>query len=188
MFWPELTGVCACWGGITLVAPYFFSVRYHCRSCCSPLSKIAREFFSSWLEALLTHSKLAQHFPLVREHLNPTNKSRVQKQPGASGCCHFWWQWRKERGQGWGNWWQMGFRRERGSSSKTAVEWLEPGEPTGVFECFKGGDNFPIISSSTWSYCRFFFYTLELKFQNCFIICWLGTEKTALLLLQQSPQ
>lgn len=132
VLWPELNGVCACWGGITLVAPPFFSLRYHCRSCCSLLSKIARKFFSSCLEALLTHSKVAQHFPLVREHLHPTNKSRVQKQPGASGCCHFWWQWRKERGQGWGNWWQMGFRRERGSSSKTAVEWLEPGEPTGV--------------------------------------------------------
>lgn len=36
------------------------------------------EFFSSWLESPLAPSKLAQHFPLVREHLHPTNKGSVQ--------------------------------------------------------------------------------------------------------------
>lgn len=35
-------------------------------------------FFLSWLESLLALSKRAQHFPLVRVHLHPTNKGRVQ--------------------------------------------------------------------------------------------------------------
>lgn len=144
VLWPELTGVGASWGGITLLAR-LFSMRYHCRSCCSPFSQNAREFFSSWLHSPLALSKLAQHFPLVGKHLQPTNKGGVLNNLVPVDAAIFGGgDARKDaRMEEIDGRWVAGERavaKDRGSvAGATRANWSQ---------CFKGGDNFPIISSS----------------------------------------
>lgn len=103
-------------------------MRYHCCSCCSPLSKVARERFSSWLESLLALSKLAQHFPLVGQHLHRTNKGRVINKPVPADAAIFGGgDARKEaRTEEIDGIWVV--ERE----PKIEDEWRKPGEPNGA--------------------------------------------------------
>lgn len=72
--------------------------------------------------------QVLQHFPLVRECLQPTNKGRVQTTQ-RQRMPPFWCQWWREGSQNWENWWQMGGRRNHGGSLKTGLSgWSRAGQ------------------------------------------------------------